>query len=178
MKLRFAVADVLTALRFPLAGLFPFVRSPAWQLTIVAIAALSDMADGILARRFGSSRAGAVLDPIADKVFMAVAFVTVARRGLLGWYELIGVLLRDLVAVLAFLATWLLRRPVALPARAGGKAVTIAQLLTLVAAIAESPYVRRLAWATAAIAVYAIWDYGRTARGLGARDSGLGRGAQ
>ena len=106
---------------------------------------------------------GAVLDPIADKVFMAVAFVTVALRGVLEWYEVIGVLLRDLVAALGFLATWLLRRPTALPARAGGKAVTIAQLLTLVAAIAESPHVRRLAWATAAIAVYAIWDYGRTA---------------
>lgn len=163
MKPRFAVADALTALRFPLAGLFPFVASPAWQLAIVAVAAASDMADGFLARRFGSSRAGAVLDPIADKVFMAVAFVTVARRGLLEWYELFGVLLRDLVAVLAFLATWALRRPVALPARAGGKAVTIAQLLTLVAAIAESAHVRQLAWATAAIAVYAIWDYGRTA---------------
>lgn len=163
MKPRFAVADALTALRFPLAGLFPFVASPALRLAIVAVVAASDMADGFLARRFGSSRAGAVLDPIADKVFMAVAFVTVARSGLLEWYELIGVLLRDLVAMLAFLATWLLSRPVALPARAGGKAVTIAQLLTLVAAIAESPHVRPLAWATAAIAVYAIWDYGRTA---------------
>jgi len=163
VKPRFAVADALTALRFPLAGLFPFVASPALRLAIVAVVAASDMADGFLARRFGSSRAGAVLDPIADKVFMAVAFVTVARSGLLEWYELIGVLLRDLVAMLAFLATWLLSRPVALPARAGGKAVTIAQLLTLVAAIAESPHVRPLAWATAAIAVYAIWDYGRTA---------------
>jgi hypothetical protein len=73
------------------------------------------------------------------------------------------VLLRDILAVLAFLATWLLHRPVALPARAGGKAVTIAQLLTLVAAIADWTYTRHLAWATAAIAVYAIWDYGRTA---------------
>ncbi len=174
MKPRFAVADALTALRFPLAGLLPFVTSPAWQLAIVGVAAASDVADGFLARRFGSSRAGAILDPIADKVFMAVAFVTVAGRGLLTWLELIGVLLRDLVAVLAFLATWVLRRPVALPARAGGKAVTIAQLLTLVAAIAESGYVRRLAWATTAIAVYAIWDYGRTAR-RGARGSELGR---
>lgn len=169
MKRRFAVADALTALRFPLAGLFPFVTAPAWQLGIVAVAAASDMADGFLARRFGSSRAGAVLDPIADKVFMAVAFVTVAQRGLLTWYELIGVLLRDLVAAVAFLATWLLRRPVALPARAGGKAVTIVQLLTLVAAIAESAHVRQLAWAAAAISVYAIWDYGRTARELGPR---------
>ena len=104
-----------------------------------------------------------ILDPIADKVFMVTAFVTIARRGLLEWYELLGVLLRDRLAVLGFVATWLLRRPVAVPARAGGKAVTIAQLLTLVAAIAESPHVRPLAWATAGIAVYALWDYGRTA---------------
>ncbi len=163
MKPRFAVADALTALRFPLAALFPLVRSPGWQLAIVAAAAASDVADGLLARRFGASRAGTVLDPIADKAFMAVAFITVAHRGLLAWYELVGVLLRDILAVLGFVATWLLRRPVALPARAGGKAVTIAQLLTLVAAIADSTYVRHLAWATAAIAVYAIWDYGRTA---------------
>jgi len=163
VKRRFAVADVLTALRFPLAALFPVAGSPAWQLAIVAMAAVTDVADGFLARRFGSSRAGAVLDPIADKVFMVTAFLTIGLRGLLEWYELIGVLLRDLVAALGFVATWLLRRPVALPARAGGKAVTIMQLLTLVAAIAESPHVRRLAWATAAIAVYAIWDYGRQA---------------
>lgn len=163
MKPALTVADVVTAVRFPLAALFPFVRSPAWELAIVAVAAVTDMADGVLARRFGASRAGAVLDPIADKAFMVVAFVTIARRGLLAWYELVGVLLRDVVAILGFLATLLLRRPVALPARAGGKAVTIAQLLTLVAAIAESSHVRQLAWATAAIAVYAIWDYGRTA---------------
>jgi phosphatidylglycerophosphate synthase len=163
VKPRFAVADAFTALRLPLAAVFPFVGSPVWQLVIVAAAAATDVADGIVARRVGGSRAGAVLDPIADKVFMAVAFLTVARRGLLAWYELVGVLLRDLVAVLAFTGTWMLRRPVALPARAGGKAVTIAQLLTLVAAIADSPLVRPLAWATAAIAVYAIGDYGRVA---------------
>ena len=172
MKPLFAVADALSALRLPLAVLFPLVRSPAWQLVIVAAAAASDVGDGMLARRYGSSRAGAVLDPVADKLFMAVAFVTIARRGLLDWYELLGVLLRDILAVLGFLATWLLRRPVALPARAGGKAVTIAQLLTLVAAIADWTYTRHLAWATAAIAVYAIWDYGRTAR-TAARRKGM-----
>lgn len=156
-------ADVVTALRLPLAALFPFVRQPAWQLVIVAVAAASDFLDGMLARRYGGSRVGAVLDPIADKIFMAAAFVTVANRGWLAWYELLGVLLRDLLAVLGFVGTWVLRRPVALPARAGGKAVTLAQVLTLVAAIADSPLVRPLAWATAAIAVYALWDYGRAA---------------
>jgi phosphatidylglycerophosphate synthase len=163
VKRAFSVADVFTMVRVPLAALFPLVRAPVGQLAIVAAAAISDVTDGMLARRYGGSRAGAVLDPIADKIFMAVAFITVARRGMLAWYEVIGVLLRDILAVLGFVATAVLRRPVALPARAGGKAVTIAQLLTLVAAITEWTYDRHLAWATAAIAVYAIWDYGRTA---------------
>lgn len=156
-------ADVLTALRIPLAVLFPFVRAPSGQLAIVAAVAASDFFDGMLARRFGSSRAGTLLDPAADKLFMVVAFLTVAGRGLLHPVEILGVLARDLTAALGFFLAWLLRRPVALPARAGGKAVTVCQLLTLVAFIAESPLVRPLAWATAAIAVYAIWDYGRVA---------------
>jgi multisubunit Na+/H+ antiporter MnhG subunit len=93
---------------------------------------------------------------------MAAAFLTVARRGLLQWWEIAGVLLRDIVAAIGALAVWR-RRPVALPARAGGKAVTVGQVLTLVAFIAESPLVRPLAWATAAVSCYALWDYGRAA---------------
>ena len=156
-------ADVVTALRLPLAALFPLVHRSGWEFAIVATAAASDFIDGKLARYVGASRAGAVLDPIADKVFAAAAFLTIASRGALTWYELAGVLLRDILAVLGFLGTWLLRRPVALPARAGGKAVTVAQILTLVAYTAGSTLVRPLAWATAAIAVYATWDYGRAA---------------
>jgi CDP-diacylglycerol--glycerol-3-phosphate 3-phosphatidyltransferase/cardiolipin synthase len=162
-------ADLVTALRLPLAALFPFVGRPAWQLAIVAAAAASDFVDGVLARRLGGSRVGALLDPVADKAFMASAFLTVAGRGLLEWYELVGVLLRDILAVLGFVGSWMLRRPVALPARAGGKAVTVAQLVTLVAFIAESPFLRPLAWATTGIAVYATWDYGRAAARVAAQ---------
>ncbi len=156
-------ADLLTALRVPLAVAFPFVHHPGWQLGLVGAAAASDFFDGMLARRFGSSRAGAILDPVADKLFMAAAFVTVAGRRLLHPMEIVAVLARDIVAVLGSLGGWLLRRPVALPARAGGKAVTVLQLLTLAAVVTDSPYARRLAWATAAVGLYAIWDYGRVA---------------
>jgi cardiolipin synthase len=156
-------ADLLTALRLPLAAAFPFVHQPAWQLALVGAVAASDFFDGMLARRFGGSRTGAVLDPIADKFFMAVAFLTVARSGLLPPLEIAGVLSRDIVAALGYVGAWLWRRPMALPARAGGKVVTVLQLLTLVACIVRSPYARRLAWATTAVGLYAIWDYGRAA---------------
>jgi phosphatidylglycerophosphate synthase len=156
-------ADLLTALRVPLALAFPFVRHPAAQLALVGVAAASDFFDGMLARRLGGSRAGAVLDPVADKLFMAAAFLTVARSGVLAPLEIVAVLARDIVAALGYAGTWLLRRPTTLPARAGGKIVTVLQLLTLAACITESPLARRLAWATAAVGLYAIWDYGRAA---------------
>jgi CDP-diacylglycerol--glycerol-3-phosphate 3-phosphatidyltransferase/cardiolipin synthase len=154
-------ADALTSLRLPLAVLFPLVTRGEVRLAIIAVAALSDIFDGVLARRYGGSRTGAVLDPVADKVFMASAFLTVWRSGLLMWWEIAGVLSRDLLAVAGGLAVWIRRRPAALPARAGGKAVTVGQALTLVAFVLESPLVRPLAWATAAVSVYALWDYGR-----------------
>jgi len=91
------------------------------------------------------------------------AFLTLATGGVLHPLEIAAVLLRDVVAVAAFVGVTILRRPVALPARAGGKAVTVCQVLTLVALIAGSPLARPLAWATAAVSVYAIWDYGRIA---------------
>ena len=69
-------------------------------------AAASDLLDGQLARRFGSSSLGAVLDPVADKLFMASAFGVVAFSGRLEPYEILGVLLRDVVATIAFVATF------------------------------------------------------------------------
>jgi CDP-diacylglycerol--glycerol-3-phosphate 3-phosphatidyltransferase/cardiolipin synthase len=160
----FGPADALTALRLPLAVAFPLVSGMYWRLGIVAVVALSDLIDGMLARRIGGSRAGAVLDPIADKLFMLSAFATVASHGLLTIWELLAVLSRDLWAGIGFLVTLIRGRPTTIPARAGGKWVTVGQLLTLVAFLMESPLVRPLAWATAAISIYAIVDYAREAR--------------
>jgi len=96
---------------------------------------------------------------VADKLFMLAAFIVVFRSGDLRAYEVLGVLLRDLTALFSFIGVSLLGRPKTLPARAGGKAVTVCQGLTLVAFLAGSDLLRPLAWATAAISLYAIWDY-------------------
>ena len=51
-------------------------------LAMFGVAALSDAADGFLAKRFGwQSAAGAVLDPIADKLLLATMFVVLALLG-------------------------------------------------------------------------------------------------
>lgn len=156
-------ADLLTLARLPLAVVFVAWPDAVARLLTLGLAAATDLLDGFLARRFGSSRFGSFIDPVADKLFMAAAFLVVALSGRLAWYEILGALFRDLVATGAFLATLISGRPMAIPARVGGKAVTVAQLLTLTAFLTGSTLLRPLAWATAAIALYAVWDYNQAA---------------
>jgi len=165
-----AAPDALSLVRIPLAAAFIAVGDTWLRPTILAVAVLSDLLDGFLARRVGPSRLGAALDPVADKLFMAAGFWVVLRSGMLHPLEVAGVLLRDIVAFLAYVTMVVRGRPTTLPARAGGKAVTVAQVLTLIAFLAESDLVRPLAWSTAAVSGYAIWDYTRV--GLAVRDDG------
>jgi len=157
-------ADGFTVVRIPLAVAFVVVTDMEWRLVILAAAGISDLADGFVARRLGGSRLGSFLDPVADKFFMACAFAVVVAAHALTPLEILGVLARDLAAALAFSVVLVLRRPAAIPARLGGKVVTIGQLLTLLAFVLGSLLLRPLAWATAAVALYAIWDYIRVAR--------------
>lgn len=65
---------------------------------IFFVAGLSDLADGLLARRFGwQSRLGSLLDPIADKLLFATAMLSLAGQGLVPWWLALLVVGRDLV---------------------------------------------------------------------------------
>ena len=74
---RWTAADLLSAARIPLAVAFP-LASDRWRMVILALAAGTDLLDGPLARRYGSSPLGSLIDPVADKLFMAAAFGVVA----------------------------------------------------------------------------------------------------
>ncbi|WP_006787057.1 CDP-alcohol phosphatidyltransferase family protein [Thiorhodospira sibirica] len=95
--------NVITIARIALA--LPIVWS-LWQgqyalvLLLLFIAGLSDALDGWLARRYGwQSPLGAYLDPLADKVLMVATYFTVALTGLLPWWLVLAVVVRDLVIV-------------------------------------------------------------------------------
>ncbi|MBM4187911.1 MAG: CDP-alcohol phosphatidyltransferase family protein [Gemmatimonadetes bacterium] len=161
---RVTLADLFTFARIPLAVLFVVIDSAPWRIAILWVAGISDFIDGFLARRYGSSRLGAFLDPVADKVFTISAFGVVLASGSLQWWETVAVLFRDLAATLAFLLTVVFRRPAAIEARLGGKLVTIGQLLALLAFLLESPLLRPIVWVTGTLAVVAVADYVRVAR--------------
>lgn len=157
-------ANVVSFSRVPLAIAFVLLPAAGVRLAVLAVAAGTDLLDGWLARRLGPSRLGAWMDPVTDKIFMLTAFTMLAISGALGPLEVVGVLLRDIVAPAGYLSSVIARRPFNVPpARVGGKAVTVGQTLTLFAWLFESPLLRSMAWATAAMALYAIADYGRLA---------------
>lgn len=157
------VANLASASRIPLAAVFLYVDGPMPRLLILALAALTDLLDGWLARRHGTTTLGALVDPVADKLFMLAAFLALAFSRALHPLEVLGVMLRDVLASGGYAARLLGGRPLVIPARVGGKAVTVAQNLTLAAWLLGSNLLRPLAWATAAMALYAVADYGRAA---------------
>jgi cardiolipin synthase (CMP-forming) len=137
-------------------------------LLVLAAAALSDILDGIVARiSHQISPLGVALDPIADKILMTTAFVTLSYRGILPWWLTILVLSRDVAIVMIALLISLVAgyRPFH-PSKLG-KASTVVQVTTVLAALGHVvavPWVRRpivevLIYLAAALAVASALHY-------------------
>jgi CDP-diacylglycerol--glycerol-3-phosphate 3-phosphatidyltransferase len=80
---------------------------------------ITDWLDGWLARRDGTTRSGAFLDPLADKVLVMGGLITLAVRGDFAWLPVLVIGVREtLVSVYRSMAA---RRGVSMPARRLGK---------------------------------------------------------
>ncbi|MDX2193393.1 MAG: CDP-alcohol phosphatidyltransferase family protein [Gemmatimonadales bacterium] len=156
---RWSVADLLTLSRLPVGLAFVLVVSSPVRLGLLTFAALSDVADGWLARRLGPSRLGALLDPVADKLFMGMAFGALAWDGWLTWPEAAGCLFRDFILSMAFFVRRAKRMPISVPSRWSGKSVTFVQVATLASALVDTPLTRPLALVTTLLAGWSVWDY-------------------
>ncbi len=95
-----------------------------WALAVLVVAAVTDYLDGKIARAFGlQSRLGELLDPIADRLYIAATVVGLAWREIIPWWLVAVLLVRELILVVVLLA---LRRIgiIGLPVHFVGKAAT------------------------------------------------------
>ena len=137
------------------------------RIVLICLAAATDFLDGWLARRNNAAtRWGALVDPIADRIFVVVAIATYVVSGALSVVGALLLLARDIATALGFLAARAVPslRAVEFKARFPGKIVTVLQLATLIALVLEAqpltPYIVLVALASAlAIADYthAVW---------------------
>lgn len=98
----------------------------SWAAVTLWIAlCLTDWADGILARRQGTTRSGAFLDPLADKVLVLGALGALVAQGTFWWLPCAAIAVREL-GIQAFRSFWA-RRGLAVPATTLAKVKTNAQ---------------------------------------------------
>ncbi|MEV7217200.1 CDP-diacylglycerol--glycerol-3-phosphate 3-phosphatidyltransferase [Kitasatospora cineracea] len=120
---RLVLVPVFAALLFAGGGHDPKWRALAWAA--FAIAMITDVFDGALARRKGLvTDFGRIADPIADKAIMGTGLIGLSLLGDLPWWITVVILARELgITLMRF---WVIRYAV-IPASRGGKIKTLAQ---------------------------------------------------
>jgi len=76
-------------------------EADGWAFVVLALSAASDWADGKLARLLNQySRLGAVLDPLADRLYILATLAAFVIRGFLPWWLALLIVGRDVVLAL------------------------------------------------------------------------------
>jgi CDP-diacylglycerol--glycerol-3-phosphate 3-phosphatidyltransferase len=93
---------------FVLIFYLPWNGSRAASALVFVLAALTDWLDGLLARRWGQSSAfGAFLDPVADKLMVAVALVLLVQAHPTPWLAVPAAVIVGREIVISGLREWM-----------------------------------------------------------------------
>lgn len=158
------VPNALSILRLLGVPLFLWLilvpHADGWAVVVLALAGISDWLDGQIARRWHQvSRAGQMLDPAADRLYILSTIVALMVRGVVPVWLVVVLVARDLfmLAQVPFLRT---RGFTSLPVHFVGKAATFCLLysfpLVLLGHLGGAGWTvaRIIGWA------FAIWGTG------------------
>lgn len=142
-------------------------------LAIFIIASVTDFFDGYLARKWKqTSNIGRMLDPIADKLLVAVSLLLLAGEGsIAGWSLWAGVIILCREILVSGLREYLAALKVSVPVTRLAKWKTTAQMLAIGFLLAGPagdkilPYTTEighvLLWISAVVTLYTGYDYFR-----------------
>lgn len=104
------VPNALSVLRLAGVPLFLWLllgpRHDGWAIVVLTAGGLSDWLDGKLARWLGqSSRLGAVLDPMVDRLYILATLLAFGVRDVVPWWVIAVLVGRDLVLAIT-LPVW------------------------------------------------------------------------
>lgn len=138
------IANALTALRVVLIPLFAYLLISGKEpeaLLVFVVCGLSDTLDGVLARWLRQrTLVGAYLDPVADKLMMATAFVVLAYVRVVPYWLTILVISRDVFILVGVSLYLLLLGDTGAQPTALSKANTAVQILTVTFFLAATAY--------------------------------------
>jgi cardiolipin synthase len=163
------LANWLTTLRILLIPVFVTLlvyRHATLALFVFCLASLTDLLDGYIARSRGAqTRLGAFLDPVADKLLLTSAFVTLTWLKVIPFWISAVVVSRDLVLSVGVLVIHVAGGTVHPSPSWLGKLSTVFQMATVLAAMVSFYFgiLRGLpwmfAWITAAFTIASGLQY-------------------
>ncbi|HXQ59289.1 MAG TPA: CDP-alcohol phosphatidyltransferase family protein [Acidimicrobiales bacterium] len=133
-----------------------------WPFAVAFTIGATDTVDGWLARRQGTTRSGAFLDPLADKAVVLSLLFVLAAKAEFSWVPVVVIAVREVgMSVYRSLAG---RRGISIPARTSAKIKTLVQgiaiLLALAPPVARHPNVLSVAvWVAVAFTVVTGGQY-------------------
>ena len=133
------LANWLTTLRILLIPVFVTLlvyRRAGWAVVVFCAASLTDLLDGYVARTRGTqTRLGAFLDPVADKLLMTSAFITLTYLKVIPFWIAAVVVSRDLILSVGVVVIHIAGGTVHPTPSWLGKASTLLQMTTVLSAM-------------------------------------------
>jgi phosphatidylglycerophosphate synthase len=158
----FTLPNTVSLSRLVLAVAFVLLSGTWERIALIAIAGITDFMDGWLARHDKSeTSAGALIDPLADRVFVFVAISTYLVEGLFTTGQYFVFLSRDIATAVGFVVAKVIPtlRPAVFRARILGKLVTVVQLVALVTILILPELTSAFVLAIGLLSAAAIVDY-------------------
>jgi CDP-diacylglycerol---glycerol-3-phosphate 3-phosphatidyltransferase len=165
-------ANALTALRLAATPVVLILiaqrRFDALTLALWIVVCVTDWADGILARRYGVSKSGAFLDPLADKILVLGAMIVLVAKKEFAVLPVVLIAGREIA--MSVYRSIVSRKGVSIPARKSAKYKTFAQQVCVSFAVAPwfgqraSWIAQVLLWVSVALTIYTGMQYFNAAR--------------
>jgi len=136
--------NILTLIRILLTPLFVIFLLNGmlfFALLVFTVAGISDGLDGLLAKYFNQrTELGAYLDPIADKILLVSAFISLAALKIVpGWLSVIAVS-RDILIIIGIAMFTITRIPIEMQPSLVSKCTTVAQMLAIFFALLDPDF--------------------------------------
>jgi len=126
------ILTLTRVLMIPLFVIFIINKYFEWALFTFAIAGITDGIDGLIARiTHQRTELGAYLDPIADKLLLFAAFITLAIIEIIPSWLVVIVITRDVIIVIGFLVMTLTGYHPKINPSLLSKVTTIFQIITI-----------------------------------------------
>ena len=130
---------ILRVLLVPIFIIYMINDKTLGSLIIFVIASVSDALDGFIARVFHKkSDLGAYLDPLADKILLIAAYITLAILKMIPAWLAVLIISRDVIILLGVLVLYLNRHPVKIHPSLLSKSTTCLQIATILMILSNS----------------------------------------